>query len=61
MATTKESRTAFYEQARRHLAVLKKRPKLKRKHLILLLTDVLTGVLLVLEEREPSDVKDSQK
>jgi hypothetical protein len=59
MATSKESRQKFYVEARKLLAILKKRPRLKRKLLIPLLADLLAGLLLILEEREPSDVKSS--
>jgi hypothetical protein len=56
MASSKESRAKFYEAAHKQLAILKKHPNLKRKQLIPLLTDLLTGFLLILEEHE--DVKD---
>jgi hypothetical protein len=55
MATSKESRTAFYKEARKQLATLKKRPKLKRKRLIRVLAFLLEGTMLILEEREPNE------
>ena len=59
--TTKHSRQLFYEEARRQLAVLKKNPKLKRKHLIPMIAFLFEGMLLIAEDREPGDVKDAQK
>jgi hypothetical protein len=55
--TTSKSRQAFYDAARQQIAILRKKPKLKRKQLIPLLTDLLAGTLLILEEREPGDGK----
>jgi hypothetical protein len=52
MATTKESRTAFYKEARKQIAILRKKPKLKRRHLIRLLAFLFEGMLLISEERE---------
>ena len=55
MATTKESRTAFFKEARKQLATLKKRPKLKRKRLIRVISFLVEGLLLITEEREPNE------
>jgi hypothetical protein len=61
MSTTKESRAKFYESASRQIQLLTKRPRLKRKLLVPMLADLLAGMLLILGEREPGDVKDSKK
>lgn len=58
MATTSsKSRLKFYASARQQLAVLTKHPKVPRKLLVPALTDVLTGILLILAEQETADVK----
>jgi hypothetical protein len=55
MGTTKQSRTAFYKESRKQLATLKKHPKLKRKRLIRVISFLVEGLLLILEEREPNE------
>ena len=52
MATTKQSRNAFYQSASRQIELLRKRPKLKRKLLVPMLADLLTGMLLILIEQD---------
>ncbi len=61
MATTKESRTKFFGEARKYLALLRKKPKLKRKHLVPLLADLFAGMLLILEEKDSANVKVSSQ
>ena len=62
MATSSsKSRAKFYESASRQIQLLRKRPRLKRKLLVPMLADLLAGVVLILEEREGGDVKDSKK
>jgi hypothetical protein len=55
MATSAESRTAFYAEARKQLVTLKKHPRLKRKHLVSMIAFLFEGLLLILEEREPNE------
>ena len=47
-----ELRKKFYEAAWKQLAILKKNPRLPRKKLIPILTDLFTGLFLILEEQE---------
>jgi hypothetical protein len=60
MATTKESRQKFYVEARKQIAILRKKPKLKRRHLSPMLADLLEGMLLIVEERESGYVKSTK-
>ena len=60
MSTTKESRQKFYVEARKQIEILRKKPKLKRRHLSPMLADLFAGLLLILEEREQGDVKDAR-
>lgn len=53
MATSSsKSRQKFYESASRQIAILRKRPRLKRKHLIPMLADLFAGLLLILIEQD---------
>ena len=60
MNTSKESRKAFYKAARKQIDTLKKHPRLKRKHLMPLISFLFEGMLMITEDREPGDGKDSK-
>ena len=61
MATSKESRQKFYAEARTQIAILRKKPKLRRRHLSPMIADLFAGLILILEEREAGDVKVATK
>lgn len=52
MGTSKESRQAFYKEARKQLKILKAHPKLKRKKLITVVAFLFEGMLLISEDKE---------
>jgi hypothetical protein len=61
MATSAESRTAFYKETRKQLKTLKKHPRLKREKLIRVISFLFEGLILILEEREARNGTDAKK